>query len=48
MLLSRVNIYFLIREKFSGIQVFRHEVSRGIFMDKYPSDTFPVKSMLIQ
>ena len=48
MLLFRVNIYFLIREKFSGIQVSRHEVSRGIFMDKCPSDKFPVKSTLMQ
>ena len=41
-------MYFLICEKVVGIQVFRHEESRGICVDKYPSDTFPVKCVLIQ
>jgi len=48
MLLFRINIYFLIYENITGIQVSRHEVSREICIDIYPSDTFPVKSMLLQ
>jgi hypothetical protein len=48
MLLFRVNIYFLVDENVIGIQVSRHEASREICIDIYPSDTFPVKCMLMQ
>jgi hypothetical protein len=48
MLLFRVNIYFLIHENVIGIQVSRHEASREICIDIYPSDTFPVKSTLME
>jgi hypothetical protein len=48
MFVFRVNIYFLIHENVVGIQVSRHEASREICIDIYPSDTFPVKSMLTE
>jgi len=48
MLLFRVNIYFVMYENVIGIQVSRHEASREICIHIYPSDTFPIKSRLMQ
>jgi len=48
MLLFRINVYFLIYENVIGIQASKHDVPREISIDIYPSNTFPVKSMLMQ